>query len=551
MRARSVVAVLAGCVATVSVVVGAAARWKGLPVSGPAPGPCTVFVAGDKTCVLNSGLATFSLWPHLVSAGGVITGRVTIHLKGTEWKWGTVALGKPRTRCRDNIDTSCSWRVSKSAADGFWHVAIIGLGPRAAESRDYYAVLGPGERAITGTVENQSGRPLPGQRVTVRGGSAKSLVTDHAGVYNALVSPGRYTVTLAGNTRRVSCSGSRQGKACVLDVAHRDGHADFVVTTEPTTFKAQNPRSPNKALLFELIVGQKIDYEGSGWDAHGDPITISLEGRALTTLPAAGTFKGTFTLPAWQGSDCKGMLEARQGEFTEQTKLFGEQQATARVQGNVALSGKGTLKDGAAICAGELFEQLPAQGPPVRLGFDQLLGHVSVATGGSLVVGQLVVARPQGKGEIVWYGRVAGRPCTFQLPAPKKTAACLESDRREAETNVKQVFDAPRENLQILPAGQHTSLLLEGRFVSKGDVTVTGSLSLAGERNPNGEVLPGGILAVDGNLTVGGGVRGVGEIYATGRVVIRGGVHLGGMPFAAVWDVHDAIVAGGPLTIRG
>ncbi len=98
-------------------------------------------------------------------------------------------------------------------------------------SCDYYAIIGPHERAISGRVLTKQGKPVNGATITIDGPTGGRVQTNSNGDYYAdQLDPGQYTVSMraAGVRDPASfCSGHEHGGICDLDLTHTDGVADF------------------------------------------------------------------------------------------------------------------------------------------------------------------------------------------------------------------------------------------------------------------------------------------------------------------------------------
>jgi Carboxypeptidase regulatory-like domain len=163
---------------------------------GPVPPACTGANYEFGTCTVATRLGALSLSPHIVHAGGTITG--TIALTGPykiSWPRAIPQLVQV-TACGEH-DTTCEWKVPANAPTAQYTVLGVGVinNQGVGISKDYYAIIGKDRFALSGQIKDAQGNPVPGVAVQVAGTEEATLTTDSTGSYNALLKRGSYTVT--------------------------------------------------------------------------------------------------------------------------------------------------------------------------------------------------------------------------------------------------------------------------------------------------------------------------------------------------------------------
>ncbi len=124
-------------------------------------------------------------------------------------------------------------------------------------------------------------------------------------------------------------------------------------------------------------VGAKVSFQGTGWDPAGGVIQVAYQGQSIRSIPASGTFSGSFTLPTFTKDNCHSGLSFTQDGNLRSAELMGRKsQAVAFVHGNVTADGTRILKFNGAICEGETA-RVPADGTLVSLSLLTVLASQS------------------------------------------------------------------------------------------------------------------------------------------------------------------------------
>ena len=173
------------------------------PPPGDPPAVCGAYYPGD--CLIQTRNGGFNLSPHIVRAGGDLTGTVTNRCIvgygnndpcAINWS-GMTAAGKVVSGCKDG--TSCTVKIPKSAATGDYQVINVGItsGQGEGYSSDYYAVVGRHDSVIQGQVSNKDKAAAAGVVIDMYGqgnGPSYEAVTGQDGHYAADVKAGHYRV---------------------------------------------------------------------------------------------------------------------------------------------------------------------------------------------------------------------------------------------------------------------------------------------------------------------------------------------------------------------
>ena len=312
---------------------------RALPGLGPAP----------ATYQMRFG--TFSLSPHVVQAGGVLTATTSIHdcdpfkCYPVWGEWFRADMFYPKiSDCKEDIDYTCSVRVPKiTPTFHTWATVTLPWTTHqgGADATDYYAVIGRDQRMIAGEVSDGAGHPLGGIHVQIA--PAGYAVTDATGEYEAFIDrPGRYRVSVAptkgGRFRPTTCKpGAVKNGACTVKLKQGIARANFELAL-PARIKVVDPiddepypldglgqpgtihypaspyadASGNIGSLHNVAVGDRIGIDGDRFDPHGGPITISYDGTAVEKLPAKPSFITSVKVLAPKGGHCAAFLTASQ-----------------------------------------------------------------------------------------------------------------------------------------------------------------------------------------------------------------------------------------------
>jgi hypothetical protein len=126
---------------------------------GAPPKPCAPYEhLTSSTCLVQSWSASFTLSPHEVAPGGIVTATVSVSMApprnnpgaaAVGWQWASLAgvLGEQLAGCGPEkgsagLVSRCKYRVSRTGGGG-WQTVALSLGTYigGAVSRDYFAVV--------------------------------------------------------------------------------------------------------------------------------------------------------------------------------------------------------------------------------------------------------------------------------------------------------------------------------------------------------------------------------------------------------------------------
>jgi hypothetical protein len=172
---------------------------------GPAPEACTGANFEFGACVVQTRLGTLSLSPHVVHAGGVLTG--TVGLTGNyPISWPDVTASPSGsfnpglssiTPCK-STETTCQWKISAGTPSSTsWQFIQVGItnNQGTGVSREYFAILGKDEFELSGKVSDVAGAGVPGVQVLAKGPETTTATTGAGGSYSMILKRGTYTVT--------------------------------------------------------------------------------------------------------------------------------------------------------------------------------------------------------------------------------------------------------------------------------------------------------------------------------------------------------------------
>lgn len=246
------------CALALVVAVPSAAQSGELDDLGPAPVDCGVLGRdyADPTCLTQTRNGTFSLSPHVVQAGGTLTGTIGNRCKRHEKvgfdqppdancpiDWNQMlSIGKRVSGCGQQ-HASCTVRISKRATTQKYTIVTVGITSDQGTgiSKDYYGVVGKGRFAIAGHVKDELGEPMANVPVLITGAGAKERrKTDVGGAYNAVLRSGRYVVTADREDLKPVESRDCQpaGRSCRVHLI-QNRTADFEVKAPVLIFSAK------------------------------------------------------------------------------------------------------------------------------------------------------------------------------------------------------------------------------------------------------------------------------------------------------------------------
>ncbi len=306
----------------VALLAAPSARAAGLgPESlGPVPPPCGAdYEYGN--CLVQTRLGTFTLSPHVVHAGAVITGTISGECT---IGWGNdgpcpidwqMPAGKRVSGC-GQFDYTCAIRIPKHESTAPYTTATVHItnAQGAGVSRDYYAIIGEARYQLSGHIKGLKGKPLGGVTVTVTGrkGSARTR-TDGSGAYGMVLRRGAYVVSTNGQdvlpVQSGGCTVSK--RTCQVNLSG-DRIADFA------QFQRLTISSEMPLRVVDDNHDGLIDYP-TDFDPGKFEVLVKLAARGGAPCDAAGSYSFTVdgrVVPSTpkQDSLCTFVLKLKQGK---------------------------------------------------------------------------------------------------------------------------------------------------------------------------------------------------------------------------------------------
>jgi Carboxypeptidase regulatory-like domain len=230
---------------------------------GEVPPPCTGANFEFGGCTVATRLGALSLSPHVVHAGGTITGTVALTGKyPIAWPTGIPFLVEVNPCTTETA--SCTWRVPANAPTVKYTTLQVGVtnNQGTGVSRDYYAIVGKDQFALEGHIKDSSGNPVAGVTVDISGPDHVTAKTDSTGAYNALLKRGTYTV--APNPGKGQSFAPAETKVVLND----DRTADFqlrpnqdqvTVTIESPSLPASGSSTSGIAVADRNSLGEPVE----------------------------------------------------------------------------------------------------------------------------------------------------------------------------------------------------------------------------------------------------------------------------------------------------
>lgn len=162
---------------------------------GPIPEPCTGENYEFGTCIVATRLGALAVSPHVVHAGGTVTG--TIALTGP-YKISWPSAIPYLIQVGSCVETpTCTWKVPANAPTVKYTVlqADVINNQGVGISKDYYAIIGKDRFDLSGHITDSAGKALAGVAVQIAGPEHVTATTDATGLYNAILKRGVYAVT--------------------------------------------------------------------------------------------------------------------------------------------------------------------------------------------------------------------------------------------------------------------------------------------------------------------------------------------------------------------
>lgn len=463
-------------------------------------------------------IASLHVSGHVFHEGDLVTVTVKVNaakcfrdeqcVQEAAWSLGA-GVGRIVAGCKVKIPpgtptVKCSFRAVET--EGWTTVEANFKNPTgtSAISRDFYAVVGPTTRVISGTVTHPySGRGIAGVPIAIDGPKRHiTLRTDVSGFFSATVSKrGSYSVSYEERHRFVPHSaptvhvnlGTKAVANFELRRKHRFGFG----------LRHDKGGAFRGSALVYAGPGKQVIYRGEDWDAEGSQIVVSSDGKEISKPSTFDNFAGVvMQLDQYPTDACRVKVTATQDKTKQVATAFAPQ--TVRVvyaaggRDDVHVRGGRPTRTGDFICAGELIE-VGGQGVGVYQSIRKEAGFqgqaIASASKSIHVDGGIFAPRiqfPLADGSTVTVKGVGGGDVSeYDWKAIGKTG------------------------VQTLPAELDTAAALSGFLSRDGNLHVTSRLAL-----------DGAYVFVRGNATIEGGVSGTGAVIATGSITVRGPVAL-------------------------
>ena len=165
---------------------------------GPIPEACTGENYEFGNCLVATRLGALSVSPHVVHAGGTITGTVALTGK-YKVSWPSAIPFLIQEGSCENTPT-CKWKVPANAPTVKYTTLTASVlnSQGVGVSRDYYAIIGKDRFELAGHIKDSEGKPVAGVKIEITGTERAGAVTDATGQYNVLLKRGSYTVAPRG-----------------------------------------------------------------------------------------------------------------------------------------------------------------------------------------------------------------------------------------------------------------------------------------------------------------------------------------------------------------
>lgn len=351
---------------------GAAAASKGEDL-GTVPPECTGANYEYGDCLVQTRLGTLSVSPHVVHAGGLLTGTISGDCKVSDQpcpiEWSTV--GDVVSGCGQS-DKTCVMRIPAHWGTQPYTTFAVGITNEQGTgvSRDYYAIIGKGRYELSGHVKAEDGSPMPGVKVRITGeGVRAQLVTDALGGYSVVLKRGRYVVSAGSSAIKPVKSGDCAvvKRTCHVNL-NRDRTADFGSSSVLAVEYRMRPR------LIDANGDGMIDYP-TEFNPGKFPVwvKVSKKGGAPCDSQASYRFKlDKRTASATNAGACTFTVEARK-QGKHKLEVSATSPSGAQAQGTQKVNVRDFLIVGLgdSVGSGEGNPDVPAAGLGGALWQDQ------------------------------------------------------------------------------------------------------------------------------------------------------------------------------------
>lgn len=208
---------------------------------GPIPEACTGENYEYADCLIATRLGALTVSPHVVHAGGTLTGTVALTgLYTVSWPSAIPYLIQVGSCEKTPV---CHWKVPANAPTVKYTTLLANVSniQGVGYSRDYYAIIGKDRFELAGHIKDSEGKPVAGVTIEISGTEQASAVTDSTGQYNALLKRGSYTVTPIATRGRVLDPGQSSvtlNQDRTVDFRLRPNVDEVTVTPEANTLAA-------------------------------------------------------------------------------------------------------------------------------------------------------------------------------------------------------------------------------------------------------------------------------------------------------------------------
>lgn len=482
-------------------------------------------------------IAGMRLSGHVFHEGDVVTATAKVAaatcfvpnppcVSSVSWSMGS-GMGKLLSGCSPKVPHGTPTLVCRFRAvetDG-WVVAQANFGNptgTSAVSEDFYTVVGPSTRVISGTVQHPyTGRGLPDVPISITGPGRKAQVrTDGAGFFSTVVNKrGGYTVSY-GDERKFIAHSAREVH---VQLGAR-GVANFQLQRKHRyEFGLRDDRKQSFVGSARVFAGpgKQIIYRGDDWDGEGSQIVVQSGGKEISKPSTADNFAGVvLPLDAYPDDDCRVNVTTVQDKTKRTATAFAPQ--TIRVlfanggPDDVHVHGGRRTPTGSFVCAGEQVE-VGGQGTAVYQSIRKETGWQGLA----------VWSSPKGI-------RIDG-----DVFAPRVRITLGDG----TTATVKGPGGGDVSDYDFAARGKPGLVKLLTEL--KENITLSGFAQVEGSLHAYGNMsLDGAYVFVRGNVVIDGGLGGKGAIIATGSITIHGRVSL-------YSDGANALRAAGSIVLTG
>ena len=231
---------------------------------GPIPEACTGENYEFGNCLVATRLGALSLSPHVVHAGGTITGTVALTGK-YKVSWPSAIPFLVQEGSCENTPT-CKWKVPANAPTVKYTTLTASVlnSQGVGVSRDYYAIIGKDRFELAGHIKDSEGKPVAGVTVEITGTERAGAVTDATGQYNVLLKRGSYSVAPRGRKGQFfdpAQASTTLNQDRTVDFKLRPNIDEVTVTPEPDSLPASGTAVAGLTIRDRNSQGEPVEGE--------------------------------------------------------------------------------------------------------------------------------------------------------------------------------------------------------------------------------------------------------------------------------------------------